>query len=149
MNLQQEINFLNNEISELNKEMLQIKNTIRDVEDEKEVLFSQLMKPLIGKAFKQGTVYYLISDIPRPEGMTNKINWYQIPCISFNSTGLDSFELSSDTLFSRACEYDDPIKYFKQMPIFEEITLEEFKSTYLELFNKELNKIKEGVSWNG
>lgn len=148
MNLQQEINNLNNELNELNKEALQIKNSMKDIEDEKEILLIQLMKPLIGKAFKSDTVYYLITDIPRPEGDSSRINWYQIPCMSFNSTGLDSFELSSDSLFSRACEYDDPIKYFKQMPIYEEITLEEFKNTYLELFNKELNKIKEGVSWN-
>lgn len=146
MNLQQEINALNNEFKELNREMSQIRDSMKDIEDTKNALLSLLMRTLIGKAFKSGDLYYLISGVPQPEGMMNSINWYQIPYIGFNSNNV---ELFSDTLFSRACEYDDPIKAFRQDPIYEEITLEEFEKAYLELFEKKLDEIKIGRDWNG
>ena len=104
------------------------------------------LRPLIGLCVKHNEWYYKIIDVPIIHAQKTgfKFNQYQLPCLkvkikdiddeSYSENGLDI--LDYDTLFSQACEYDDPMAYFIKYNKRSLITMEEFDAALEKVFDR-------------
>jgi len=108
---------------ELNEESIRINNEIYLLERENEELLQEKLKVLVGRAFKttSGNVYYVYTVPPREVDVMghSRFNPYQIPVLSVSmekdyDTHIKYPEISTETLYSRCCDADDPLEAFRE-----------------------------------
>lgn len=138
-NTMQQLNDISKEMSELRSK----RDTLyvvwaREIQEK--------LRSLIGLCVKHNDWYYKIIDVPRihVRKIGFEFNQYQLPCLivkvkdindkNYSENGLDI--LDYDTLFSQACEYDDPMAYFIKYNKRSLITMEEFDAVLEKVFDQ-------------
>ena len=117
---------------ELNEESIRINSELFHLSEQRREIQKERLKPLVGKAYRNRKdnrvvfVYSVPFEVYRALGVS--FNEYQIPVLKTsmdNDNGGPSVPtVEIDTIFSKACEAEDPVKEWEKE--WEEVSANEF-----------------------
>lgn len=106
---------------ELNEESLRINNELFHLAEQRRETQKERLKPLVGKTYRNRKdnqvvfVYSVPFEIYRALGVS--FNEYQIPVLKTsmdNDGGPSVPTVEIDTIFSKACDAEDPVKFWEK-----------------------------------
>lgn len=83
--LLEKINALTAQIKPFDQQQMDLRNKIHDLQRQRDELYQQYLKPLVGKTFKRGYQYAIITNVPQPQvtKVSTSLNVQQMPCMVF------------------------------------------------------------------
>lgn len=83
--LLKQIDDLTAKIKPLDSQQMDLRNQIHDLQRQRDELYQKYLKPLVGKTFKRGYQYAIITDVPQPvmTKVSISLNIQQLPCMIF------------------------------------------------------------------